>query len=279
MKYLGVGVGLRRQHFEDVLELDHQVDFFELLSENFMNYGGHPRKVITSLRQKNIPMIAHGVGLSLGSTDELDSEYVKSLKELLQFTQAPWFSDHLSFASENKIHFHDLIPVLRTDEAVRFISDKIKKIQDIFQRPFAIENVSYYAESDHHTMSETDFINELVNITDCSILLDVNNVFVNASNHLFDAKEYIDAIPMNKVIQLHIAGHFDRGDMILDTHGDFITDSVWDLYRYTLNVAKTKISTLIEWDNDIPNFRTLESEAIKAKNIMSEVLSEVSGGL
>lgn len=267
--FLGVGLGLRRQHFNDVLESTEGIDFFELLSENFMSYGGTPRKIITHLRDKKVPMVAHGVGLSLGSTDPLDQEYISSLKELLDFVDAPWFSDHLSFASQNKVHFHDLIPVLRTDEAIQIISDRINKIQDIFERPFAIENVSYYAQASHHTMSEEEFINKLIDKTNCHILFDVNNVFVNASNHKFDAKKYIDSIPLDDVIQIHLAGHFDRGDLLIDTHGDFINDDVWELYKYTLTKAQRPITTLIEWDNDIPDYQTLKREALKAKEIIS----------
>lgn len=270
-KFLGVGIGLRRQHFNDVMNSTDGIDFFELLSENFMNYGGLPRKTISHLKKSNVPLICHGVGLSLGSSDELDPKYINCLEELLNFIDAPWFSDHLSFASENKIHFHDLVPVLRTDEAVEFISNKINKVQDYFKRPFAIENVSYYAESTLHQMSETQFIQKLIDNTNCKLLLDVNNVYVNAVNHGYNMHQYIDELPLDHVIQIHLAGHDERGDMLIDTHGNFVIDEVWDLYRYTLKKIKRPISTLIEWDNDVPNYQVLKDEAFKAKKILIEV--------
>lgn len=270
-EFLGVGIGLRRQHFNNVINSTDGIDFFELLSENFMNYGGLPRKTITHLKNKNVPMICHGVGLSLGSCDQLDERYIESLQELLDFINAPWFSDHLSFASENKIHLHDLIPVLRSNESVELISNKINKVQQIFKRPFAIENVSYYAESNLHQMSETQFIKKIVQNTGCKLLLDVNNVYVNSVNHRYNMHLYIDELPLDHVIQIHLAGHDKRGEILIDTHGNYIIDEVWELYRYTLNKINRPITTLIEWDNEIPDYQTLKDEASKARKILSEV--------
>ncbi len=271
--YLGVGIGLRRVHFNDVLLSTQGIDWFELLSENYMKFGGRPKIILEHLISKKVPLIPHGVELSLGSLDELDKNYLLKLEELLKLTKPAWFSDHLCFSSFGKVHYHDLIPVLLTNESLEHISDRIKLIQDRFQIPFAIENISYYVNSCHHKMEEFEFIHKLVDKTDVALLLDVNNVYVNSINHDFDAIEYINHLPLKNVIQIHLAGHWNRGDIIIDTHGNHIINEVWELYRYSLKKIKRPISTLIEWDNNIPDYKELIQITSKARDILNNQFS------
>lgn len=270
MKNLGVGIGLRRQHQNDFMNGSPQVDWLEVISENFMTVGGRQTQLLDQVL-KSYLVVCHGVEMSLGSLDELNPRYVSLLKELVQKTKAPWFSDHLCFTSNEQVHFHDLIPTLRSVESVKVISEKIKIIQDVVGKPFALENISYYVEFPEHEMSEPEFIQQIIQETGCYLLLDVNNVFVNAFNHSYDPLTYLKALPLDKVIQIHLAGHFHRGDLIIDSHGDAVAPEVWDLYRQTLKLLGRPVSTLIEWDNGLPAMEVLEGEVAKAKRILKEV--------
>ena len=270
MKYLGVGVGLRRAHYRELFEVSHHIDWFELISENYMNYGGRPRRVLDKLNP-NYPLVCHGLGLSLGSACDVSDDYCRALSELLEYTQSPWFSDHLCISSSLKHQYHDLLPVLKTEESLQMIARKIQWVQETFKRPFAIENISYYGESSHHTMTELDFIKALLEQTQCYLLLDINNVYVNEQNLQQDAKEFLRQIPHDQVIQIHLAGHWDRGDWIIDTHGDAVCGEVWELYEWYLKQAARPISTLIEWDNQLPSFEQLDQEVVRAKEIVQRV--------
>lgn len=272
--YLGVGVGLRRPHFDQVIQDALDVDWFELVTENIIDFGGRPKEVVSTLMDKNYPMICHGLGLSIGDPFTIDKEYLGKLRELLKWTKSKWFSDHLCFSSVGKVHYHDLIPVLRTSESLIKIADKINYIQDYIQLPFAVENISYYHDADFHEMSEVEFINRLIDKTNCSLLLDINNTYVNSLNFNFDALKYLENVNYDQVIQIHIAGHEDRGDIVIDTHGAKTCLQVWDLYRYVLSKANRKISTLIEWDHSLPSYEILNEEVIKAKSIVAEVFDE-----
>lgn len=263
---LGYGVGLRRSHYDEVSEASAKMpDWFEIISENYMTYGGTPSQILDLLESKNVQVIPHGVGLSLGSIDPFNSEYIGLLKKLIARLDAPWFSDHLSFSSSNKHQYHDLIPILRNPETIKQIVERIKFIEDTFQKPFAIENISYYGESDHHTFTEVEFINKILKETNAYLLLDINNVYVNSKNLDFSAEDYIDELNTERVIQIHLAGHWDRGDMLIDTHGDWVTNEVWDLYSYFLKKHQREVSTLIEWDHELPSYSDLLKEAEKAK--------------
>ena len=273
MKYLGVGVGLRRPHYLQIFQEVHQIDWFELVSENYMNYGGQPREIIAKLKERNYPLICHGLGLSVGSSAVIPLDYIEALKELLEFTDSPWFSDHLCLSSSRGHQYHDLLPVLKTEEALEAIALKIQNIQEIFQRPFAIENISYYGESSHHTMGELDFICGLLEKTGSYLLLDINNVYVNEQNLKIDSKDFLSRLPHDRVIQIHLAGHWNRGDFVIDTHGSAVCHEVWELYRWYLGEVGRPISTLIEWDNDLPDFKVLNEEVLKAQAIVREVLS------
>ena len=271
-KFLGHGIGLRRKHYKVILENRGELpDWFEVVPENFMGFGGKSRQVIDLLIDQKIPLISHGVGLSIGSPDPLDPKYVKSLKEFTQYIDSAWFSDHLCFSSLSSHQYHDLLPVILNKSSLETISDKIKAVQDQVQRPFAIENISYYGTSSHNTLKEWDFINELTHKSDCFILLDINNIFVNSKNLNINAHEFIDHIDLSRVIQTHLAGHKDKGDYLLDTHGDFVCNEVWDLYKYFLEKCPHKVSTLIEWDHNIPAFDIVLSEAQKARNYFEKI--------
>ena len=273
LDYLGVGVGLRRAHYDDLWRVSHPIEWFELISENYMGYGGRPRDVAMRLKP-DYPLVCHGLGLSLGSAEDVPEDYCRSLQELLQLTDAPWFSDHLCISSSLRHQYHDLLPVLKTRASLELVSKKIRWVQERFGRPFAIENISYYGESRHHELTELEFINRLLEATNCFLLLDINNVYVNQQNLGQDAREFLRQIPHHRVIQIHLAGHWDRGDFIIDTHGDVVCEEVWALYRWYLQQAGRPISTLIEWDNDLPCFEQLAGEARKAQKIVQEVFSE-----
>jgi uncharacterized protein len=266
MQNLGVGVGLRRQHFDDVMRSHHAVDWFEIISENFMQFGGKSQAVLNHLKSK-LPIIPHGLGLSLGDPFYFDLEYAQNLKSFIDDLNPPWFSDHLCFSSIDKVHYHDLLPVLKTEEALNLIADKILRIQDYFKRPFAIENISYYWDSPDHSMSESEFISRLIERTNCYLLLDLNNVYVNSRNFNFDPLLELQKLPLNSVIQIHLAGHTDLGDIVIDNHGAHICDEVLTLYKQCLKLVQRDVSTLIEWDYDIPSFAVLNSEVLKVKQL------------
>jgi uncharacterized protein len=266
--FLGYGIGLRRAHYDEfLLRSAPMPDWIEIISENYMSYGGKPKAMLNFFLDKKIPIVAHGVGLSVGSGDDLNEDYCFKLNNLLEKINAPWFSDHLCFSSTLNHQFHDLIPILRNAETLKQLIHKIQTIQKKIKIPFAIENISYYAESSHHTMSEVDFLNEILKQTNTYLLLDINNVYVNSKNLNFSAEKYIDQLDTTKVIQIHLAGHFDQGKRLIDTHGALVTDEVWQLYHYFLRKEKREISTLIEWDNNLPSLDELMNECLKAKNL------------
>jgi uncharacterized protein (UPF0276 family) len=267
MHNLGVGVGLRRPHFDEVMQSHLDVDWFEIISENFIQFGGKSQAVLDHLTSRNIPFIPHGLGLSLGDPFHFDLNYARILKSFMDEFNPPWFSDHLCFSSIDKIHYHDLLPVLKTEESLKLIAVKISRIQDYFKRPFAIENISYYWNSPHHEMSETEFISRLITNTGCKLLLDINNVYVNSCNFKFDPLEQIKQLPLDSVIQVHLAGHSDMGDIVIDNHGAHISAEVLALYRNTLSMLGRDVSTLIEWDYNIPSFAVLNAEVIKVKKL------------
>lgn len=266
---MGVGIGLRRPHFDRVFETPLPVGWVELLSENFMAFGGRPRHVARKAAS-HWPVVCHGVGLNLASLDPIATDYLSELKTLVEEVKAPWFSDHLCFSASNGHSFHDLIPAARTEESVANVVDRIRRARDFVGVPFAVENVSTYVESRGWEMSEPEFLSSVVDKSECLLLLDINNIFVNAKNHGFDADKYLDAIPLSRVVQVHLAGHYDRGDVRIDTHGEAVCPEVWQLYRSFLKKAKRPIATLIEWDNDIPSLERLIEEAERARTILRE---------
>ncbi len=260
---LGIGVGLRTVHYPHILEKKPEVDFFEVLSENYMDTGGRPLWVLDQVAER-YPIVLHGVSMNIGSTDPLDRDYLSKLKSLATRTRAAWVSDHLCWTGVAGRNTHDLLPMPLTEEALRHVVLRVKAVSDILERPLMLENASTYAEFASSSMPEWEFLARLMEDADCGMLLDVNNVYVSSFNHGFDPQEYLDAIDPSRVTQYHLAGHTNKGTHIIDTHNDHVIEAVWDLYRHS--VARTgNVSTLLEWDADIPEFEVVHAEALKAR--------------
>lgn len=260
---LGVGVGLRTAHYAHILEKRPEVDFFEVLSENYMDTEGRPLRVLEQVAER-YAIVLHGVSMNIGSTDPLDREHLQKLKSLAARTRALWVSDHLCWTGVAGRNTHDLLPMPLSEDALRHVVARVKAVSDILERPLILENASTYAEFASSTMPEWEFFGRLMEEADCGMLLDVNNVYVSAFNHGFDPKAYLDAIDPSRVAQYHLAGHTNKGTHIVDTHNDHVIDPVWDLYRHS--VARTgNVSTLLEWDADIPEFEVVHAEALKSR--------------
>ncbi len=267
---LGVGVGFRVPHYATILEEHPAMDWFEVISENFMVRGGRPIENLDRLRAQ-YPVVNHGVSLSIGSTAPLDRDYLARLKELVRRIDPPWCSDHLCWGGTSRVAIHDLLPLPQTKEAVEHVVERVKRVQGTLERPFALENVSSYLSYRDSTMTEWEMVAEVAEKADCGILFDVNNVYVSSRNHGFDPRSYVDAVPAERVVQMHLAGHTDKGKYVLDTHSDFVRDEVWSLYERA--VARVgAVSTLIEWDEDIPEWSVLAEEAQKARDARARVL-------
>jgi uncharacterized protein (UPF0276 family) len=271
---LGVGVGLRTVHFPHILSQNPAVDWFEILSENFLDTGGRPAYVLEQVAER-YPVVMHGVSLSVGSTDPINFDYLRKLKALAGRTRARWVSDHLCWTGVSGLNTHDLLPMPYTDESLRHTAERVRIVMDFLERPVFLENPSTYLEFSESTWTEWDFLAALTEHSGCGLLLDVNNVFVSAFNHGFDAGEYIDRIPAGRVVQIHLAGHTHKGTHILDTHSDPVVDAVWALYRRA-SQRLGNISTLLEWDEDIPSFDVVHAEALKARQFRAAPPSEVT---
>jgi uncharacterized protein (UPF0276 family) len=259
---LGIGVGLRTVHFGTILGQHPNVDWFEVLSENFMDTGGRPLYVLDQVSER-YPVALHGVSLSIGSTDPLNLEHLRKLKALADRTKAHWVSDHLCWTGVLGRNTHDLLPMPYTEAALEHTVARVRQAQDVLERPLVLENPSSYLEFAASTISEWEFLARLAENADCGLLLDVNNVYVSAFNHGFDPDTYVDAIPADRVVQYHLAGHSHKGTHIVDTHSDHAIPEVWDLYRRA--VGRTgRVATLYEWDENIPAFEVVHAEAQKA---------------
>jgi uncharacterized protein len=270
--FLGFGVGLRRDHYVHILENNPPVDWFELLAENFMVAGGRPLEVLDGIRAR-YPVVMHGVSMSIGSTDPVRRDYLHELKALARRVEPAWISDHLCWTGVGGRNLHDLLPLPYTREVVRHVAARIREVQDFLERPLLIENVSSYMAFNDSTMTEWEFLAEIAERADCGILLDINNIFVSAFNHRFDARTYLDAIPRERVIQFHLAGHSDHGTYLLDTHDHPVRDEVWDLYAQAVRRFGA-VSALVEWDDNIPEFEVLTETANKARAIHQSVQTE-----
>ncbi len=260
---LGLGVGLRSPHFAHILSERPEVGFFEVLTENYLDTEGLPLYVLDQVAER-YPVVMHGVSLSIGSSDPLDLSYLAKVKALAARTKARWISDHLCWTGVLGRNTHDLLPIPYTEETLRHVSERIRVVQDVLERPLVLENASTYLEFVPSQMSEWEFIARMAEEADCGLLLDVNNVYVSAFNHTFDAEEYVDAIPGDRVCHLHVAGHTHKGTHILDTHSDHVVDPVWALYGRALRRIGLR-STLLEWDADIPPFEVVHAEVLKAR--------------
>ncbi|MGO9833728.1 MAG: DUF692 domain-containing protein [Polyangiaceae bacterium] len=268
---LGIGVGLRRPHVTRVLhERADLVDWLEIVSENYLAEGGIQRAHLEAAREK-YRLVPHGVSMSIGGTDPLDRGYLARLGSLVRRIDAPWFSDHLCWTGIGGVDVHDLLPMPYTKETLAHVAERVKVVQGELSVPFALENASTYLEFRESTIPEHEFLAELAERADCGVLLDVNNVFVSAHNHGFDANAYVDAIPAERVVQIHLAGHEDKGAYLLDTHSDHVRAEVWALYRRAVRRCGA-VSTLIEWDQSIPTWEVLVAEAEKARTVRRETL-------
>jgi uncharacterized protein len=259
---LGIGIGLRTVHFQHILSQKPRIDWFEVLSENFMDSAGRPLWVLDQIAER-YPVVLHGVSLSIGGSDPLDLEYLKKLKALAARTRAHWVSDHLCWTGVMGRNVHDLLPMPYSEEALEHTTDRVRVVSEILERPLVLENPSSYVEFASSTMPEWEFLARLAQDADCGLLLDVNNVYVSAFNHRFDANTYVDAIPADRVVQYHLAGHTHKGTHIIDTHTGQALPEVWELYARS--IARTgSVATLYEWDEDIPEFDVVLAEAQKA---------------
>jgi uncharacterized protein (UPF0276 family) len=266
---LGIGVGLRTVHFPYILKNRPPVDWFEVLSENFMDTEGRPLHVLDQVAER-YPVALHGVSLSIGSTDPLDRDYLKKLKALAARTRARWVSDHLCWTGVLGRNVHDLLPMPYTEEALRHTVARVRAVSDLLERPLVLENPSSYVEFAATTMPEWEFLARLAEEADCGLLLDVNNVYVSAFNHGFDADAYVDALPADRIVQYHLAGHTHHGTHIIDTHSDRAVPEVWKLYARACR-RTGDVATLYEWDDEIPDFPAVHREAKKASAYRSAV--------
>lgn len=267
---LGHGVGLRREHWQTLFADPGAIDFIELLAENFMAAAGADRRVLERA-MATWPVVVHGTALSIGSVSPLDGAYLEQLFALIEETRSPWFSDHLCFSSAFGTEFHDLLPLPYTEEALAHVAGRIRTLQAMAPVPFALENPSYYVEFAASEMDEATFLRRLLEAADCGLLLDVNNVWVNSQNHGYDPRAFIEALPLERVVQIHMAGHTRVGDVIIDTHGDHCIDPVLDLYAFTLE-RTGPVSTLVEWDNQVPPVEVLLAESAKVRAVAERAL-------
>jgi len=262
-EHLGLGLGLRSRHFDHILERCPEVGWFEIVSENFMDSGGRPRQVVRRIAER-YPIVMHGVSLSIGSTDPLNFGYLTRLRALADELSVQWVSDHLCWTGVNGFNTHDLLPLVLDERSLAHVIGRVHAVQDFLARPLVLENPSSYVTFCASTIPEWEFLAAVARATGCGILLDVNNVFVSAFNHDFDPVQYIEALPADRIVQVHLAGHRHCGTHIIDTHDGPVADPVWALYakawKHTGGVA-----TLLEWDGAIPEFEVLHAELAKAK--------------
>jgi len=259
----GLGLGLRSQHYQDILSGPNQPQWFEALTDNYMGDGGLPLQYLSQIAER-FPITFHGIGLSLGSLDPLNQDYLKKLKALVDRFQPALVSDHLCWTSASGLHGHDLFPMPYTELAAKHIAERIEQVQEYLGRQILIENVSSYLEFKDSYLSEVDFLCEVLERADCLLLCDINNIYVSAQNHQFDAKDYLARLSADRVKELHLAGFEDQGTHLLDTHGAPVHDDVWKLYEEALKRFGS-VPTLIEWDTDIPEYSVLLKELSKAR--------------
>ena len=271
--FLGFGLGLRTEHFQDVLNDKINIDWFEVVSENFMVDGGKPKHYLHSIREL-YPMVMHGVSLSIGSTDPLNIDYLRKLKVLTNELQPEWISDHLCWTGAHEKNSHDLLPLPYNDEALNHVCQRVEQVQEFLGRPILLENVSSYLTYKNSEMTEWQFFNEVARRSGCEILLDINNIYVSARNHDFNPQDYLNGISKDKVKQFHLAGHSDYGDYVIDTHDHPVADPVWQLYEKALQRFGW-ISTMIERDDNIPPLAELLAEVETARNIATKTLGSL----
>jgi uncharacterized protein (UPF0276 family) len=269
----GIGLGLRIPHYGHIFKKKPVVDWFEIISENFMVDGGRPLEVLDQILEQ-YRVVQHGVAMYLGSTDELNRTHLRKLKRLVRRTNTPWISDHLCWGSMDGRYTHDLLPLPYTTGAAKHTARKIREARDFLEVPICVENLSSYAEFHVSTMTEWEFLSEVAEHADCGILLDVNNIYVSSQNHNFDPFEYLNNVPHHRVGQIHIAGHSKYEKYTLDTHDHPVLDPVWAIYARAIALTG-HTATLLEWDDSIPSFEEVHREALKADRFLTR---EVAAG-
>jgi uncharacterized protein (UPF0276 family) len=270
---LGIGIGLRIPHYEDIFRHQPDIDWFEIISENYMVDGGKPLENLEKILER-YKVVQHGVSLAIGSPDPLDFNYLKRLKDLTRITKTPWVSDHLCWGRLPGAHYHDLLPLPYTREVIQYVAERARIVQDYLELPFALENLSSYVAFQHDEMPEWEFYTEIVEKADIFMMLDVNNIYVSSHNHGFDPKDYYTKIPLERVLQIHLAGHRHYGPkgggFLLDTHDNYVCDEVWKIYGEVY--PKTGgVSTLLEWDDSFLSFQETWDEALKAKKFQQSL--------
>lgn len=275
------GVGFKPAHFRDILATAQPIGFFEVHAENYMGAGGPPHAQLGALRER-YALSVHGVALSIGSTQPLDRDHLARLKMLCDRYEPESFSEHLAWSSHDGVYFNDLLPLPYTQQTLVSVAEHIDEVQTVLRRTMLLENPSTYVDIAESTISEVEFLAEVSNRTGCGLLLDVNNVFVSSSNHGTDAWSYLDAFPLDRVREIHLGGHHEEADdtgapLLIDTHGSPVADAVWTLFAHVLT-RTGPLPTLIEWDNDIPDWPALRAQAAAAENILAAALSHASAG-
>lgn len=267
--FLGYGLGLRTDHYQAILDQRPAVDWFEAISENYLVPGGKPLYFLDRVRE-HYPVALHGVSLSIGSSDPLDRDYLRQLKDLAARVEPVWISDHLCWTGVDGLNMHDLLPLPYTEEAVRHVADRVRQVQDFLGRRILLENVSSYLTYTDSRLTEWEFLAGVSEQADCLILLDVNNVYVSAYNHGFDPLDYLNGVPPERVWQHHLAGHSNLGKVIIDTHDHPIVDPVWDLYEKAVQ-RFGRVSTMIERDDNIPPLVELLAELEQVRRLAETV--------
>lgn len=273
MPNLGLGLGLRSKHISYLLQNDPIVDWFEVISENYIdNYGFH-RHALDRIAER-VPIVMHGVSMSIGSTAPLNMEYLQKLKTLAAQLKPAWVSDHLCWTGIQHVNTHDLLPIALTEESLAHVIQRVIQVQDFLERPLILENPSTYLEYQCSTFTEWDFLSELSRASGCGLLLDVNNVYVSANNHGYDPYTYIQQLPHERIVQIHLAGPTDYQGFLIDTHDKPVPTEVWQLYKEAQELTGG-VSTLLEWDANIPEYEDLVEELMKAKRVMCNEFPQV----
>lgn len=263
---LGFGIGLRNQHFDHILATRPQVDWFEAISENFMDSGGRPRAVLRRVAE-HYPIALHGVSLSIGGTDPLDRDYLARLRRLADEVSARWVSDHLCWTGALGVNSHDLLPLPLNEGTLQHVISRVAHAQELLGRPLVLENPSTYVRFRQSTLDEPTFLRELSRVTGCWLLLDVNNVYVSCFNAGSNPSDYLDQFPFDRVVQLHVAGHQHCGTHIVDTHDRPVSEAVWQLFRMAWQ-RSDQAATLLEWDGDVPVFERVHAELQRARQFI-----------
>lgn len=269
---LGFGVGVRREYVDHVMTHWPAVDWFEILTENFLGTGGRSTDNMDRIAER-YPTAMHGVSMSIGTTNPIDYDYLRQIAHLAQRSRSHWISDHLCWTGLGHHNSNDLLPVPYTEEALAHVVERVGIVQDFLQQPIALENASTYLEFTDSTMTEWEFLRRLTEESGCMLLLDINNIYVSCFNHGWDSSEYLASVPYDRVVQFHLAGHTNKGTHIIDTHDDHVIDEVWDMFAEAHRRSGGR-ATLLEWDDNIPDFATVHAEALRAKAIAERVDAE-----